>query len=418
MDRHNPIQPRLFIMALLFLFLIASGCKSAVDLPPMLTDTASVPVSTQVPIATATAASLPTRTSPASPSPPLSPTPTPALLPHSLYFLDGVEGAIQVWRLEPDGSTRVQITDEESGVDSFAVSPTDGRLAMISNNQLFLLDGDGTHRQLIADGQAVGEETPDFAFRSTVSDPVFSPDGRTLAYAFDGLHLYDLPNGEDTHVLTNLGNLLGEPFVFAKEIYAPGSWSPDGSKLLVIMGYYEGSTLAVMDLGAAEPFKRLWSNGPVCCLFDWSADGRAVWVSNPYYTVDIPGMWQYDVETGQGEVVAPGILEDGSIDFVGWPVQLPSGDMVYFHVNLERFSPEVGIELNMVQRYPQESHPAQLRPEAFHIIEALWAPGGSFALILQPCCEGERQIILARTDGSPLQVLSEGQRISDLAWGP
>ena len=339
-------------------------------------------------------------------------------LPRSLYFLDGPAEGAQVWRLDTDGITQVQITQEEAGVDDFAVSPADGSLAFVSNNQLFLQDGDGQNRRLVADDSQVDKEGEDYAFRGFIEAPVFSPDGRTLAYAFDGLHLYDLAGGEDEHVLTNLGNLLGEPFVFAKESYFPGPWSPDGSRLLIIMGYFEGSTLAVMDRDAEEPFTRLWSNGPVCCLFSWATDGRSVLVANPHFTRNAPGLWRYDAETGEEAVVVAGLVEDGSHDYVGWPHQLASGDLVYFHVNLVRFSPDVGIPLVMVRSRPDGSNRTQVRPEEFHIIDALWAEDGSLAVISQPSGDDGRQVVQARTDGSPLQVMIERERIRGLAWGP
>jgi hypothetical protein len=99
-------------------------------------------------------------------------------------------------------------------------------------------------------------------------------------------------SGADQHVLKNLGNLLGEPFVFVLEDYYPGPWSPDGSKLLIEMGYFEGSTLAVMEPGKAQPFTRMRSAGPVCCQYSWAADGLSVFVANPHFTVQWPGLWR------------------------------------------------------------------------------------------------------------------------------
>ena len=340
-------------------------------------------------------------------------------LPHSLYYSDGFGEGRQVWRLKRDGLTHVQITNEAAGVDAFAVSPADGTLAYVSNGQLFLMDGDGESRRLVADARQVDLETEDAYYRSMIESPVFSPDGRTLAYGFDGLHLYDLKSGEDKHILTNLGNLLGETYVFAREAYVPGPWSPDGSRLLIIIGYVEWNTLAVMDPDAEQPFTRMRSDGPLCCLYRWSADSRSVLAANPYYTGTIPGLWRFDAETGEETVVVPGLGEDGSVHFVGWPQQLTSGDLLYFHVNQERFSPDVGIPLRMVHSRPDGSNLTQVRPEEFHIMDALWAQDGSLAVILGSCCGGGRQVILARADGSPLQVLIEqGQRIMDLAWGP
>ncbi len=161
-------------------------------------------------------------------------------LPKSLYFLEGKDEGAQVWRLETDGVTRTQVTHEGAGVGDFAVSALDGSIAFTSDNHLFLVDGNGNDRRLVADDSLVDWNAEDAAFRGSIENPVFSPDGRTLAYGFDGLHLYDIKTGTDEHVLTNLGNLMGEPFVFDKEVYVPGPWSPDGSRLLIIMGYYRG----------------------------------------------------------------------------------------------------------------------------------------------------------------------------------
>lgn len=339
---------------------------------------------------------------------------TTKLLPHSVYYRYGSGEPAQVWRLEPDGITTVQLTHEEAGVLEYAVSPTDGSLALVINNQLFLQDADGEHRRLVADGNQVDKETPDYAFRGFVGSPVFSPDGQTLAYAFDGLHLYTIATGQDDHVLRNLGNLLDETFIFVKENYSPGPWSPGGDKLLIIMGYYEGSTLAVMESGNPEPYRRLWSDSAVCCTYHWTADGGSVLVANPTFGVHWPGLWRYDAETGE-EFDLITTLPD-SPHFAGWPVQLPSGDLLFFHG--EQFSPEEGIPLVMVRSDPDGANLSQIRPEEFNIGDALWAEDGSLALISQTTCGDRKGLVLVRPDESPIQVLVEGDCIRDLAWGP
>lgn len=337
------------------------------------------------------------------------------LLPHFVYYFSGSEGNNQVWRLEADGTTTTQLTNEQLGVDRFSVSRADGSLALISNNQLFLLDGDGQNRRMVADGT----KAPADPFRGAVSSPVFSPDGRTLAYAFDGLHLYDTASGKDEYVLTNLGNLLGQIFVFDKENYSPGPWSPDGSKLLIIMSYYEGSTLAIMEPGKAEPFTRLRSSGPVCCTYHWAPDGRSVLVANPSFGDRIPGLWRYDAGTGEEfELVA---TQPGQTRYVGWPVQLPSGDLRFFYG--EKFSPDEGIPLMLVQSGPDGAERTQIRPEEFHPADALWAEDGSMALILTfvgefGSADRTAQLVLVRMDGSPLQVLLEVKDIHQMEWGP
>ncbi|HSB91118.1 MAG TPA: hypothetical protein VLD63_13965 [Anaerolineales bacterium] len=341
---------------------------------------------------------------------------TPSPLPHSVYYLEGKDEAAQVRRLDADGES-AQVTHEESGIQEFAVSPADGSLAIVTNNQLFLTDADGGNRLRIADESDVDRRVDDPGFTTAVSSPVFSPDGQTLAYALDGLHLYDVATGLDDHALFNLGNLLGEPSVFAKELYSPGPWSPDASKLLIVMGYFEGSTLAVMDLEAEQPYTRLRSNGPVCCQVSWTLDGGSVLVANPDYTTVEPGLWRYDAETGQESVILAGAGEDNKRHYVGWPLQLPSGELLFFDGYIH-FDPDVGIPLTMVRSNSDGSNITPVRPEEFHVCDVLWSDDGSLALILQGCGEGNAQVVLARADESPLQVLVEGERIRGMAWGP
>jgi Tol biopolymer transport system component len=345
---------------------------------------------------------------------------TPSLLPQAIYYLGSAGEMAQIWRMDAGGINRVQITNEGNGIQDFAVSPADGSLAFVSDNRLYLVDASGQNRHLIADGSTVDPGIEDYVFHGTVNSPVFSPDGQTLAYAFDGLHLFDLATRKDEHELTNLGNpLLGEAYVFSREAYSPGPWSPDGSKLLIVMGYYEGSTLAVMDLKAAQPFTRLRTNGPACCYFSWTKDSRAVLVANPTFSTNMPGLWRYDAETGQETSLLQGLTGSGPMNYAGWPIQPAKGGLYFFYVNQGNFSPEVGIPLAMVRSEPDGSSLAPLRSEEFHIAEALWAPDGSLAVIVGRAGEGSWQVMLARSDRSPLQVLIEaGKGIRNLTWGP
>ena len=336
------------------------------------------------------------------------------VLPHTVYYRYGTEADTQVWRLESNGTTKVQLTHERASVSFYAVSPADGSLAFVTDNQLFLVDNRGQNRRLIADGSQVDRQAEDYIFRGFIESPVFSPDGQTLAYAFNGLHLYDLASGVDEHVLINLGNLLGEPFVFDKEVYAPHSWSPGGDKLLISMGYFEGSTLAVMEPGKAEPFSRLWSDWAVCCTYHWTADGSSVLVANPTFGVHWPGLWSYDVETGEESALVSSLPD--SLHFVGWPVELPSGDLFYFYG--EWFSPDEGIPLVLVRSGLEKDDRTQIRPEEFHISDALWAEDAELVLISQFTDSNTMQVVLVRPDESQMQVLIEGERIWDLAWGP
>src|SRR5690349_7329600 len=123
------------------------------------------------------------------------------VLPHSLYYL-GTDsaGLIQVFRIEQDGVTQRQLTSEPVTVNDYDISPVDGSVAYVANNQLLLVNADGSNRRLLVDGGPVDPNNP---FISTVSAPVFSPDGQTLAFGYQGLRLYSFSTSDSELILEN-----------------------------------------------------------------------------------------------------------------------------------------------------------------------------------------------------------------------
>ena len=101
-------------------------------------------------------------------------------------------------------------------------------------------------------------------------------------------------------------------------------------------------------------------------------------------------------------------------------MQLPSGDLLYFYG--EMFTFEEGTPLVMVRSNPDGLNQIQVRPEEFHISDALWAEDDSLVVIDVPIgnqnLEGSSaQIVLARPDGAELQVLLEVEPIRKMQWG-
>jgi hypothetical protein len=356
-------------------------------------------------VATAVAATL-------APSPAVTtPEPGETLLPHSLLYLSARSGSQQVWRLERDGVTQTQVTSEDASVNYFAASRADGSVAFVTHNQLYLVDAEGGNRRLLVDNAAADAEADDFVYRARVSDPVFSPDGRYLAYAFNGLWILDTSNNLAVHLLENeLDD--GDP----ERIYAPIRWAPNGVQLLIGITGSDYSTLAFVNPGE-EPLVTELEFRNLCCHVSWSLDSTSVLVASPFDGLIEAGFWRYNALSGEvSELIAA--ETDGLYEFAGWPLELASGGLQYFYAS----SAELGaadVPLYMVSSGPNGvDGRALVREEPFaNIGEVLWAPDGSLALIVQRRPEGGAggAVLVAFAGARQLQLLMDDGHA--MQWG-
>ena len=143
-------------------------------------------------VATVVAATLQALTPASSGGETSAPTPAPVgLLPHPLYYINNDNAGIaQVFRLATDGKTVTQLTSEASAVRYYDVSLLDGSLVYVANNQLLLINADGSNRRMLVDG---GTFDLNNEFSTSIKSPIFSPNGQTIAYGYKGLNLYAVP---------------------------------------------------------------------------------------------------------------------------------------------------------------------------------------------------------------------------------
>jgi hypothetical protein len=132
-------------LTLVLLAMMLTACAPAQSSPT------PAPIVSTIPVLSATAApatpTQPPATSTATPEPvPTQPPAVPAVLPAPLYFLAPGGPTPQIWRIESDGTTRTQITQEAAGVTDFDAAAGDGSLAYVSGNALIKTDGLGGNR--------------------------------------------------------------------------------------------------------------------------------------------------------------------------------------------------------------------------------------------------------------------------------
>lgn len=352
-----------------------------------------------------------------------TPPPEADVLPFSLYFLSnmGDGGSYQVWRLEKDGVTQTQVTTEADSVTDFDVSPVDGRVAYIFNNQIFLVNPDGSGRTLLVDGGAVDEEDPDYQFTRRISAVRWSPDGARLAFGRNGINYYDVATGTTGLILPNNLEPLEGIYPYPQALYSPHTWSPDGSRLLVEIDFYEGSTLGVMD-GATGGVAK-FDGFIACCYPYWAPDSRSVLVGSHWIGITPAGLWRYNALTGEKLELIPSVSPDETLNFVGWPMERPDAILQYFFTNTA--APPTGTPPLTLVRSANDgvSERVQIRQESWEPHEALWAPDGSLVVLVepyaqqaQPPLDGTIILIDALHDDEPVRPLVVNGY--QLRWGP
>jgi hypothetical protein len=417
-------------IAFLILGIAALACDVPIPIPqvPPVGGTITPPVSPDQ-VGTAVAMTLtvaaPGEVSPTAVTTASSPRSSPggaALLPHSFYYLGSDSaGLTQVFRIETDGVTQRQVTSEPVSVNEYDVSRVDGSIAYVANNQLLLLDADGSNRRIIADG---GDMDPNNPFINTISSPVFSPDGQTLAYGHQGLRLYSFATGNSSLILENQIDDVGGGLFVPRELYSPERYSPDGTKLLITLGYYEGASSAIYYPETNALVRLVGGEGALICCDDteWSADGSSVYAANPTMGMFSSGLWRVDAATGEVTTLLPGDAGDGNFNVADEAYLAPDGQLYFLFATVP--APEgiiIRSPLQVVRSVPDAvTGRTVLSTGDFQLLnEALWAPDASFLVaVLAPSPEvyqgGQAKIVYL--DGRPSVVLAPSAQ--QMRWGP
>ncbi|RPJ29074.1 MAG: hypothetical protein EHM33_02340 [Chloroflexi bacterium] len=343
-------------------------------------------------------------------------------LPRTFYYLaPDSAGLTQVFRIESDGTTRHQITSESVSVSDYDVSLVDGSVAYVANNQLLYSNADGSERRVLVDGDDVDPNNP---FISTISSPVFSSDAQTLAYGYKGLQIYSFSADESELVIENQIDDVGGGLFVPRELYSPERYSPDGTKLLITLGYYEGASSAIYYPANGELVRLEGGEGALICCDDteWSSDSTSFYAASPILGMFNSGLWKVDATTGAVTTLIQADAGGGNYNVADEAYLAPDGQLYFFFGTVS--SPEGIImrsPLQLVRSAPDGvTGRTVLSGEDFQLLnEALWSPDASFVIAaFAPTQEvyqgGQAEIIYL--DGRPNVVLTPFAQ--QMKWGP
>lgn len=261
---------------------------------------------------------------PATPEPEPTTAPAPGVLPQAAYFLAEADG--QIWRLDPDGRTLTQITHERAAITEFDVSPADGALVYITENTLIRTDAEGGQRTVLLIGPALtGAEGE--GVTSTLRGPVWSPDGRQIAYGLNGVNL--LPAEGGTSQMIQPSDPVPASRVLAR-FYRPYAWSPDGARLVLLVNFWqEGLVYAVKDL--SQPDSEPLEITTACCEPVWSRDSQSLYFVDADSTgLGRPGLRRVDAATGEVVTLIEGRHPDErTLSLVLYPAEAADGTLYF-----------------------------------------------------------------------------------------
>jgi hypothetical protein len=292
-------------------------------------------------------------------------------LPADLYFLRPTGGVVGVWRLPDDGSSPESVIAAPTDVVDYDVAPDGLRIVLTTSDGAVHL-GNTRGSQDLATVEAIPPGQP---------QPVFSPDGRALAYASGGIWLLDLATGETRLLLQDQADE-GDPRQTIT--YRHPRWSPNGNWLLVDVGYYEGFDVALLPVLDENPEPILLEMFGATA--EWTPSGQALLYSTGDVYAD-PGL----------SLVVPG--ESPIIDpLLSMPIleaQAPRGGRLWLlRTSLMGPSPWAPT----VQVFSATAAGSDIRPEseAFTLEAPVFSPGATMLAGLKAATQDASENLVGR----------------------
>jgi len=346
-----------------------------------------------------------------------------SLSPHgkTLAFSSADEGKLHISTISIDGGIPKQLVDAQAREPVF--SPDGKTIAYVEDKDLGR--GGGGLWTVPADGG-----TPTLVAKAGyASSPVWSPDGRMIAFLDyeKGRHIYIIPigkGGEHTGEMITVDAPEG-----IEEVRLLAGWPPDNKIGAITIGQQEFALYTLPEKGGKAT---IIAHGGYPAQPRWSPDGKRIFHTNKLDKGS--GDWK-------GLAIASVSAEGGKVVTV--PLQLEAKIRLWAYGAGNRISPDGNTVVFAGQTTPEGPHiahiwtlpidggtPRQLTdsPSPFRDYYPCWSPDGrNIAFVRREAPEnwtvpGKANIYIISADGGePRQITSESDRVFDtgpVLWSP
>jgi Tol biopolymer transport system component len=282
-----------------------------------------------------------------------------------IAFGSNAPGLQAIFVVNPDG-TELRSLTPEGGFDRGPVwSPDGSRMLFTSRDDLYVMNGDGSGRTLLADGDGFA------AYR-------WSPDGNIIAFVAVTVAGADV--FEDLWVMNADGTNSRE---LASNASGP-SWSPDGSGLAYFSSSLSDPHIRIINLDGTGD--RRLTNDPVAAFQPaWSPDGRRIAI----VTLGTKDLLLFNPD-GSGVVnLTPAGTDDDS------PTWSPDGSRIAFNTGPENQP----LESDIAVVNPDGSGRMVLTNNPGFDLSPSWSADGS-RIVFESSATGNSEIFVMNADGT------------------
>lgn len=315
-------------------------------------------------------------------------TPT-GLLPAPLYYVNTTDQ--QIWRIDVNGVTSSRITNENTPILSFDISPTDGSLAYVTNNNLVLSDSGGGISRILVTGGVLDPNAPEGQIVKEVNHPHWSPDGTKISYGSNGVNIIDVTSGQSQVVKQSdpyPDISAGRPTTLVA-FYLEGIWSPDATQMLISYANFpEGSDYIIHSLvDGTDKTISFPAGGLTCCNPAWAPDSQSIYFSNDSVGLVVPGLWRVNAATGDTDTLIS-TPQDGTHFLLVSNARLLSDGNLYYFFSDAPLNANSGMvdwpATHTLTRSAVDGVTGRtgLRTDTVKLDEALWASDGRGAVVV------------------------------------